>query len=534
MRPRRLARLAPAVLLVAWLLAPESITGTGGVYTTTKHGDATTGVQRDPAYARGDCAQCHLMHDSATPNPFALFATNSNVLCYTSGCHDMRSANVIWDSPSTYDGSTHATRATMVWPGPDGSLDASAPRARPSGDWGKCVNCHDPHGYNVDGTGLIPSLAFSREYKLCTVCHDGSPAMKDVKSDFNKAHKHPITLTGKHRATEAGTPSAYAASPINNRHAQCADCHNPHAARPGALVPATSSYLLAGVGRVAVVNGGAGAVPAYLYMAANDASPPVAEYQVCFKCHSSWTTLPATARDTAVEFNANNESFHPVEAAGTNVTPAMAGSLNGGTGLPRLTTSSTIWCSDCHASEGMPTSVTTLTGYSGTGPTGPHGSGAAAADPANLSTKILRAAYRVTPEPMNVPFNTSDFTLCFICHAAAPFSDDSGNPRADSNFRFHGFHTAKISGNPAGGVAGSLDTPGNGTTGQGNAVCKECHYTLHGTRLTYHTSNRPYTRLVSFAPSISGPSGTGAPAWSSLGRTCALKCHGMVHNPMSY
>ena len=48
---------------------------------------------------------------------------------------------------------------------------------------GKCVNCHDVHGYNMDGTGLIPSLLVSREEKLCLVCHDGSPAAKNINDD---------------------------------------------------------------------------------------------------------------------------------------------------------------------------------------------------------------------------------------------------------------------------------------------------------------------------------------------------------------
>jgi hypothetical protein len=43
---------------------------------------------------------------------------------------------------------------------------------------------------------------------------------------------------------------------------------------------------------------------------------PIDEYQLCFKCHSSWTTQPAGQSDLALLLNNNNPSYHPVEAAG--------------------------------------------------------------------------------------------------------------------------------------------------------------------------------------------------------------------------
>ncbi|MBI2528389.1 MAG: cytochrome c3 family protein [Candidatus Rokubacteria bacterium] len=530
MSPRIAPLLAVSVLGGALLATPGSMHGRGGVYNQTRHADPVTGVLRISDWARGDCGQCHAPHDGSAPTAFALFAPNTNGLCYTSGCHSGNSANAIYQGPGSYDASTHATRSGMVWPGADATLDAAAPRARPAGDWGKCVNCHDVHGYNMDGAGLIPSLAVSREERLCLVCHDGSPAARNIKAEVNKAARHPVASSGRHSAAEAGTPGAYGAGPPDRRHAECVDCHNPHYARAGSPTPATTSYPIMGVGRISVLNGPAGSTPAFTYVPASSVTPPVAEYQLCFKCHSSWTSLPVGARDTAVEFNTNNESFHPVEGAGRNTTAAMTASLSGGTGTPRLTTSSTIWCSDCHNSDAIPTTVSTLSGYSGAVPKGPHGSNVGSAD-VNLSRKILRANYRVTLLPSNAAYSASNFTLCFICHASAPFADASKRSRPDTNFRLHGYHMTDIAGE-SGGVAGSLDTPGNGRAGQGNAVCKECHYTLHGTRLTYHEANRSYSRLVSFSPSISGPGGTGAPSWT--GKSCSLRCHGKAHSPKTY
>src|SRR5574337_253948 len=394
------------------LVAARSAGPTGGVFPQTKHGNATTGVNRTPDWPIGSCEQCHVQHDGTSPNAFALFAPNTNSLCYTAGCHANPGANGIYQGPNTYNASSHATSTSMVWPGPDPTLDPSARPARPSGDWGKCVNCHDPHGYNRDGTGLIPSLAFSREEKLCLVCHDGSPASKNVKAQFTKAYKHPtLTVSGRHSVSEDGTPSAYAASPTNNRHAECEDCHNPHAVKGGYLVPATSSYLIMGVGRIQVTNGGAGATPTYAYLAGSDTTAPIAEYQLCFKCHSSWVGvngLPTGAKDKAVEFNPNNESFHPVEAPGKNTTTAMTNNLNGGTGLPHLTTSSAIWCSDCHNTDDLPTNVSTLSNYTGSVPKGPHGSNVGSID-TTMSPKILRANYRVKLMPINTAYSASNF-----------------------------------------------------------------------------------------------------------------------------
>lgn len=526
-----LLRAAIAGLASVLAAVPVAVVAKGGVYTATKHGDPTTGVYRDTNYPRADCAQCHVSHGA--PNAFVLFAANTNALCYTSGCHNNAGALTIYQGPATYDAGSHATRPNTVWPGADGTVDAAAPAVRVSGDWGKCVNCHDPHGYNMDGTGLIPSLTFSREERLCYVCHDGSPAGKDVKSEFSKSYRHPIATAGRHSAAEGGTASAYGALPTNNRHAECVDCHNPHSAKDGYLTPATSSYRLTGVGRIAVTNGAAGAVPMYTYLAPADTTPPVAEYQLCFKCHSSWTTLPGGARDTAVEFNTNNESFHPVEGSGRNITTAMTNSLNGGTGTPRLTTASTIWCSDCHNNDGLPTTTSTVSSYSGFVPKGPHGSNAGSTD-MNMSNKILRASYRVTLTTVNVAYSAANFTLCFVCHSPAPFADTSGNNRTDTNFRFHGFHTANIVNNPAGGTVGNIDTPGNGSAGQGAAVCRECHYAPHSTKLTYHATNRTNPRLVSFAPSISGSGGTGTPTFSLAARTCSLRCHGAAHTAWGY
>ncbi len=102
----------------------------------------------------GSCEQCHVQHGGGSPNPFALFAPNTNALCATAGCHGAPAVNNIYQGPTPYNASSHAMNTVMVWPGPDATVDSGAPPAKLSGDAGKCVNCHTPHGYR-DAAGFV-------------------------------------------------------------------------------------------------------------------------------------------------------------------------------------------------------------------------------------------------------------------------------------------------------------------------------------------------------------------------------------------
>jgi len=400
-----------AVAVVLMMVVPAG--PTGGVFTQTKHGNVTTGVNRTPDWPRGSCEQCHLQHGAgATPNAYALFAPNTNALCATAGCHSGNAANGIYQGPTPYSQSSHATSTVMVWPGPDATVDSGAPPAKQSGDAGKCVNCHTPHGYR-DATGLIPSQTFSREEKLCFVCHDGSPAAKNVKADLAKTYRHTAgTIAGRHDEAENGTAAKYAATPTNNRHAECVDCHNPHLAKSDATPPTapTASNRLLGLGRVAVTNGAAGAVPTYTYRGPADPSPPQ-EYEICFKCHSSWTTLPATTpsggttKDKAVQFNPNNQSYHPVEAAGKNL------NINANAFVNNWVATKTMYCTDCHTSDA--TSVR-----------GPHGS---------LYNYILRRDYRASSAQRTM----ASTELCFDCHRYDTYANDSASSTIKGYSRFN-------------------------------------------------------------------------------------------------
>lgn len=392
MRGEWLRRTALTLLAAVLLAVPAPLLGVGGVYTTTKHGNPTTGVSRDTN--RGDCAQCHTGHAG---NAYALFAPNDNPLCYT--CHSAPGAAGIYQGQTTYEASTHRSSSSMVWPGADSTVDAAAPRARMSADWGKCINCHDPHGYNADGTGLIPSLAFSREEKLCYVCHDGSPARTNVKLDFSKTYHHPVVNTDPLR--RSGSWTGFDGVTRTRRTVECDDCHNPHAAQG----PVHTYSLTATATRNQIASPGNPAAPlnkvsgvqfnwtglanwgvpnAGTYAAIPSSTGATYEYEICLKCHSSYfwgTGTPPNGispngvpnpveTDAAQEFNPGNASYHPVVAT-----------LNSGTGngtqkalqadqlkAPWQSNrgNQTMMCSDCHNTDAASPAAQ-----------GPHGSAVA-------------------------------------------------------------------------------------------------------------------------------------------------------------
>ncbi len=153
-----------------------------------------------------------------------------------------------------------------------------------------------------------------------------------------------------------------------NRHAECTDCHNPHSSfistgKPLSTMTATgwtASGRIQRVSGVAVTNGAAGQAPTSYTFLNGVTDPLSAEYQLCFKCHSSYTTLPAGAADIALEFNPAVKSYHPVEAPGKNTSTAMANSLAGTSSYKiwSFKVGDTVRCLHCHAS-GTKTEVTT-------------------------------------------------------------------------------------------------------------------------------------------------------------------------------
>jgi len=420
----------------------------------------------------GDCEQCHSMHgqdDIAYDK--ALLGPDDNTLC--DRCHTNASAAGGYGGSWPFVGSAHGPSSHTIWPGPTPPPRTEADAA------GKCLNCHDPHGWK-DGTGIIPFLAIGREETLCLTCHDGSPAAKNVAFDvISRPYRHPMTTySGRHKGPDEPLPSDVAAAPVDNRHAECTDCHNPHvgyADRFGPPAPPGISKVNFGVSRLQVQNGAPGAPPGFTYVAAADTvTTPIAEYQICFKCHSSWTTQPTGQTDLARELNPANASFHPVEAPrlDLNIDPAAF--------TPGWNSTSMTRCVDCHGS-GSPG-----------GPRGPHGSN---------YRYILQQPYTASPA-----FRTmTTGELCFTCHATNVYYDASpSNPLTASRFNRPGVNQGHAE-----------------HVGKRRVPCYSCHVT-HG------AANLPHLMVTGRVPGMTGYTET------PTGGTCQSTCHGVRSYTVNY
>jgi len=337
----------------------------------------------------------------ALPELHALIGPDDNSLC--DRCHNVSWSGGSYADAIAYARSAHGASASTVWPGP-----TPPPRTEPSAG-GKCLNCHDPHG-QTDGQGDVPGLGLAREESLCLACHDGSPAATDIQTDLLRAFRHPTSdKSDVHGGPLESLPSDFGAAPLDRRHAECVDCHNPHIAYEDAAGPPLGEGLSKanlGVSRVRVQNGAPGAPPAYSFIAAADTlSPALAEYELCFKCHSSWTTQPSGQTDLALVLNPANPSYHPVEAPGRDFTLRLGAFTSG------WNTASITRCGSCHGSAFGNTR-------------GPHGSS---------YQYILRAPYAASSN-----FRTSaPDELCFSCHAYDVYANASSPDMTRENSRFN-------------------------------------------------------------------------------------------------
>jgi predicted CXXCH cytochrome family protein len=410
------------------------------------HGPATAGS--DPAALTvGSCGNCH--DESSTPSNVAAPSQSSLNQDGCEPCHEEPSLGGLFPGRSESQISTHSLDPRAIWPGP------KPPAGDPARDQGKCTNCHDPHSED-DRFGTIPSLLVARDQKLCLRCHDGSSSSTDIATEVRKPYAHaPRRGAGLHSASEEGDPSRFAYSG-QTRHVSCSDCHNVHAIRGDSSETAAPKAYESnnGVSRVRVQNGGPGSVPAYQFLSALDTAIPVLEYEICFKCHSSWTRLPPGQVDIARRMNPNNASHHAVEAAGNNPRISLQAFTN------MVGPETIIRCSDCHASD---------EGSVG----GPHGSSYAG---------LLRRPYDET--------DVGDRSLlCYNCHNYDTYASLAGPELGASRF------------NPPGARAGHALH-----VGREGLSCRVCHDS-HGSadqRALLSSIRGP--QLLRFVPTSGGGS----------------------------
>jgi len=444
------------------------------------------------------CISCHDPHQEnldATVGKFLVKSNSGSAICQT--CHQQTG----WTT------SAHAQP-----PDPSEDPKYTSLQGAHTGYTGVsrngCESCHRPHAPQV-----AERLVKFPEENTCFQCHDGSVTNLNIKAEFVKTYQHPVMITPSvHDASESPNSALHALPETSSavaRHAECADCHNGHAANNSSAQPPQVSGPLLGVPGQSAANS---------YLPRSNS-----EYEICFKCHGDSANKPqlfdsGTAGigygrnpqrqydlgnlnryNTRMEFE-YSPSYHPVTRA-RNLSSGSGGEvpslrpapiLPGGATMAGRTLSpgSLIYCTDCHNND---------TGRNvglAASPEGPHGSSI---------PHLLERQNMLEPPPAvpggstaGVAYSNTDYALCDKCH------DVQNSVLRDLSFNKHSEHVQ-----------------------QAGASCSTCH--------DPHASSSPM--LINFDRSIVGPASNGALQYTRTGvghGTCSLSCHGQDHVNVAY
>ncbi len=398
----------------------------------------------DTATNTGMCTKCHA-------KPITAGGPVITDVVFGASAHDFTSTTtpaVTW-SYALHDGSLFLRNCTKCHAS---SAEGTTPASSGSG-------LTAVHGQaNPDLLAGTKNPGASPATFICYNCHGSATiganlSNKDVATRVAAAFNHPASASNTHDTTlEAAATFASGRFSGANRHANCIDCHGPHAAGPTKVVrtataTATRNQIPAGsplLGATGITYGptyptlvttacGTGVdVPTACVMqttAANYGASPVAatlEYQVCFKCHTSYAfgatypTAPATGAsgmkqtDLGSEFSPTNRSGHPVVVGlnsytGSTAPKALVASqlltpwnVNVGT--------QTMLCTDCHNTDAAAPAVQ-----------GPHGSavrfmlaGANKAWPYTVAGATTGTLFKLTTSETGI--GTTNGLFCRNCH----------------------------------------------------------------------------------------------------------------------
>jgi thermitase len=469
-------------------------------------------------------------YNSTNPPPTTLTTVNYNVSANFITQTQVNNARVriSWTSVSGLDAglrvymdearlnvvSTAQATPTVPARAPTKVPVANDPHVNYFASTGSCAACHRGH----TGTGIVLRQAWPEE-QVCFTCHTTGGSGTNIQPAFANTNsttrffKHDVVATnGVHRVGQT-TGTSFGSA---NRHIECEDCHEPHETTRDATTGTTKApmiqpvmYFTSGVDPL-WTSAGAPFTFTWLPQAQR-------EYQVCFKCHSSYTTLPSyqpdgwgwtgtawdfisnglpkltstnatqvlDSRDLAQEFNPVNGSYHPVVATGRNTT-IPAGAFTTG-----WSATSMVYCTDCH------------TNAAATGGTGPHGSSLLHLLAGNGATPYNYITRENITTTTNIQ-NTGE--LCFKCHL---FTEYATNTTANyTRFRngtgtnLHEFHSF--------------------------SSCYACHNT-HGSEQLH---------LINFDSAVvtipAGYNSQTAWTWDGTTGSCYLTCHGTNHAPEQY
>ena len=192
----------------------------------------------------------------------------------------------------------------------------TTPLAKAVGDLQACNACHAVH-YAVGQ----PLMAGPSEEAGCYGCHDSGGTATNVFDDFQQVSHHPIEAT-------AGVHFSGENEQTMQRHVECADCHNPHAA----------SNIGGAMGAMAEVPG--------ITQSGLPVSPATDVQQVCYRCHGIDPPANPEANRQVIGYSIREEfdpalsySSHPVERDSAGRSPSL---------LPGWVNVTRIGCLDCH------------------------------------------------------------------------------------------------------------------------------------------------------------------------------------------
>ncbi|MBI2565560.1 MAG: hypothetical protein HYV63_00825 [Candidatus Schekmanbacteria bacterium] len=437
------------------------------------------------------CTSCHDPHE-ADIRPFLRKSSMSGELCVT--CHDRGGTSWSWTACS------HAT-SSATWNG-----SGTDPWGERKAEWkattvatNACFNCHTPHT-----GGGSSRLQKKVEEQTCFLCHTGTVASKNIQAEFSKSYRHPVTITpnASHDAMLSENPTSM------SLHAECMDCHNPHAAKSDPYMisfnpsnPSNTNHSIApdANGRIKGVGG--------IDISGSVISEISRQYELCLKCHgvpgsSSCGTqrcpTPRSYQMTRLDgvYNIREKvdfgdallySYHPLAANNPSNNDEVP-SLKTGIQLDKIT--SMVYCTDCHNNNAGPAAGST-------GPAGPHGS---------TREGLLALRYNFNPNPGS--YQSSDAEICYKCH-----SEDKLVNQEASGF-LHDRHVKNR-----------------------EKMCVNCH-DPHGSYAAPHLINFLTNAWYGGTTySITGAGSYSQPTFIDYGKyrgKCFLRCHGETHNPRCY
>ena len=347
------------------------------------------------------CLSCHDVHKTVSTDGKLTRVASSRSLCID--CHTLADTA----TPAAHFSTTNSA---TLWPG--GRRGSLLPARTNVLDQGSCVNCHPVHGWpdTAAPTNHYPKLLADFEERMCFSCHGtNGPAVKQVEADFAKRIHHRVVD----------------AQQVGVRSVECSDCHNAHKAKVGTVsytntATATRNLVdgpMLGVSGVAVnftALTNFQAITTNLYTLIPASPGATYEYQICFKCHSSYGWVAGVApsgvssngtvaspleTDLAQEFSNKNRSGHPIFAGldtytNTSLISTKRGLLVGAMKAPWNVNvgTQTMMCSDCHSTD-----------VAAPGAQGPHGS----------ATQFMLRGTNAANWPVAPSFATS---WCANCH----------------------------------------------------------------------------------------------------------------------